>query len=438
MKLPPDPRLDVLFARYWDNVLTDTELHELEQRLATDPAARDWFRFLCLQATTIGDLSAVARVEAPPPPPVPSSPTRRWSRRQVFGLVGAGVAASVTGVLTHPWWGAPDPTAVKLVAIRGAVRVTTLDGEITPILGRAVAPGGTVTTYGDDASARLFCTDGTEISLAGDSSLTLATSGRTLLLRRGYATADLRPQPPESGLILSTAAASLACPTGALVTLQHQSEATEVGVRTGDVAVSAPTGESLGVVGAGELLIVQNNAGRKQPMPATPEHFAWDLTGELPAGWHVGKRVVTPEGPVVVPDLYNDPYHNHTPMWQIRSNKQWARGFFRLLPDSQLAIRYKVEKTGGAQMVVCVRSETTAGAATSVVEYNGAFIADPSGKWQTLEVKAEDMSGEGNSAAPAFGAPWIGFLVIFNTYKIDLGLRIAEFRVTRPAGERKA
>ncbi len=436
--MPHDPRLDALFVRYWDNVLTDAEFKELERRLTSDPAAREWFRFLCLQATTVVDHSAVARAEAGqvPGPLVATPHAGRWSRRGVLSFLGAGVAAGVAGVLTHPWWGGAIEPRVTLASTRGAVRVTTLDGEVSPVLGRAVAYGATVTTYGLDASARLFCSDGTEISLAGDSSLTLSTTGRQLVLRRGHATADLRPQTEEAGLTLSTVLASLASSTGALVTLQHASEATEVGVRNGGVTVSGPSGESLGDVGAGEMIIVQNNAGRKEPLPATPEEFAWDLTRDLPAGWHIGERVVTPDGPVVVPKVYPDPYHNRAPMWQVRSNKQWAKGFFRLQPDSVFRLRYRVKETGAGQLAVCVRPERTAGASTGVVEHTGAFVAHPSGGWQTLEVRAKDMLDNVNT--PSFGAPWVGFLVIFNTYKFDLGLEIAEFRVTRPGGAHKA
>ena len=36
--------------------------------------------------------------------------------------------------------------------------------------------------------------------------------------------------------------------------------------------------------------------------------------------------------------------------------------------------------------------------------------------------------------APTVEAPWVGFLLIVNTYTADLGLRVAEYRVTRPGG----
>jgi hypothetical protein len=67
-----------------------------------------------------------------------------------------------------------------------------------------------------------------------------------------------------------------------------------------------------------------------------------------------------------------------------------------------------------------------------MVEYNGTFEETPAGGWHTLEVPAADLLD--NRHAPRFNSPWIGFLIIFNTYEADLGLEVAEFRVTRPGG----
>jgi hypothetical protein len=39
-----------------------------------------------------------------------------------------------------------------------------------------------------------------------------------------------------------------------------------------------------------------------------------------------------------------------------------------------------------------------------------------------------------DSEAPKFAPPWVAFLLIFNTYTEDVGLRVADFRVTRPGG----
>ena len=67
-----------------------------------------------------------------------------------------------------------------------------------------------------------------------------------------------------------------------------------------------------------------------------------------------------------------------------------------------------------------------------MLEYNGGFHATVAGEWRWLEMRADKMLEPPNTEAPMFGAPWIGFLVIFNTYEADLGLEVAEFRVTRP------
>jgi hypothetical protein len=183
------------------------------------------------------------------------------------------------------------------------------------------------------------------------------------------------------------------------------------------------------------LLTVRAGGGRrKQPLVETPREFAWDLTGSLPEGWHVGRLERPDAGPVVRPDEYPDPYYNGTVMHQIRSDKQWTRGFFTLDRDSVIRVKYRVEKAGPGQVCFCVRTPNRRSPETGMLEWNGTFALAPPGEWQWLDVPAEKMLLPPNRHAPRFGAPWVGFLVILNTYTADLGLRVAEFRVTRPGG----
>jgi hypothetical protein len=68
-----------------------------------------------------------------------------------------------------------------------------------------------------------------------------------------------------------------------------------------------------------------------------------------------------------------------------------------------------------------------------MLEWNGEYGShpiEPDG-WRTLRVTAQEMRE--NPFTPKFGPPWFGFLFIFNTYDRDLGLQVAEFRVS-PAG----
>jgi hypothetical protein len=121
-------------------------------------------------------------------------------------------------------------------------------------------------------------------------------------------------------------------------------------------------------------------------------------------------------------------------MCQIRSDHQWARGFFRLYPDSIIRVRYWVDRPGSSQVVICVRTISHSDSATGVIECNGAFSHARPEAWQVLEVKVSDMLD--NIHSPKFGAPWVGFLVVFNTFRSDIGLKVAEFEVIGPPAKK--
>lgn len=452
MNLPAehhDPRLDYLFVRYWENALTADEGGALDRLLAADAAARDWFRFLTLQAVTAADVGAVLKgTEARTGPDtlpainpvdatalagaVPVGRPGGWSRRRVLRTVGAGLAAGVAaGVAGWRAWGGPAESPVRLSSVRGNVRLVSARGVSAALAGGLVPSGVTVHTDDTNSSALLSFPDGSSVSLTGDSALTVADGGRRIVLCRGNADADVRPQEEHAvPLVLATAVATLTTAGGALVSLGHMLRATEVGVQSGSVTVSHPSGEPMGVVGPGEMLTVREDGDRqKQAIPVVPVDFAWDLSQPLPDGWRVGQRDLLPDGPVVRPERWFDPHHK-TEMYQIRSNTQWARGFCRLLPESEVRVRYRVDTPGRGQVIFCVRTPKMPQSETGVIEWTGELARGRAGGWQDLVVKAADMRD--NSHAPKFGPPWVAFLVIVNTYEMDLGLQIADLRVTRP------
>ena len=422
--IPPlDPRLTELFVRYWDNSLSPTEADELQQRLAADPAAREAFQFLSFQAVTAAEL--------PTGRTTPAAASRRWSRRRVLGYLTGGVAAGVLAtVFGRRYWADETDSTVRVAATNGEVTLRTPGGLNLPADG-LVPPGSLVSTVGPSSSAILTYPDGTDISLAGDSVVTVSGQGRKLSLLRGTATANVRPQSADAApLILSTTEATLSRLSGVVLTLGRAIQSTEVGVQTGRVSVADAAGEPLEVVHGGEYLTVQaDGSHRKQPIGPTPDEFAWDLRRPLPDGWNVGRRDEEEAGSVVRPVLWFDPYHK-AEMFQIRSDHQWARGFFRALPDTLFRVKYWVDRPGPSQLCVCVRTNRLNCSDTGMIECNGAFANARAREWQWLEVRAGDMLD--NKHTPKFKAPWVGFLVIFNTYKLDLGLRIAEFRVGAP------
>jgi hypothetical protein len=416
-----DPRLTDLFVRYWDNSLSPAECDELAARLAADSVAREEFRLLSLQAVAAAE---AGRVDL-------SAPRRKLSRRQLLGLAGGGVAAGVAAVIFGRQSGSHTAAPVQLTAAAGDVRVRTSAGESVAAIGNMPADS-VVSTIGPNSSAVLRFADGSDITVSGESVVTVGERGRNLRLLRGTATATVVAADLGSeSITLTTNEAICSRLGGAVLTLSRNLHATEIAVKTGRAAVADSTGDPLDVVHSGEYLTVRaDGQHRKQSVEPVSEQCHLDPAKPLPQGWNVG-RIETPVGgpPAFVPVLWFDPYHN-APMYQIRSDHRWHKGFARLHPDSRFVVKYWVDKPGPGQLVAIVRTNDVAAPDTGVVERNGAFEKARPGEWNVLDVRVGDMLN--NKHAPKFGAPWVAFLIIFNTYKDDLGLRVAELRVVPP------
>jgi ferric-dicitrate binding protein FerR (iron transport regulator) len=454
-----DARLDELFVRYWDDALTPDEADELAARLVADPRARELFLLYSQQAVMVAELPAFAPPARTTHPldgtatraepstadtlasfglPTPAAkPRRRLTRRGALGLIGGGLAAAlmvgISGRLLRE--GNRPGTGIRVRDVRGDVTVRDALGRIVPA-GQTLPIGATVSTSGLGSSVILSYPDGTGITVAGDSVVTIP-DGSHVLLNQGVVSALVPPQDlGTEALSLLTPQVTLAGLSGVLLTLGQGSRATELEVHEGLVSALRPSGEPMAVVRQGETLTVGSDGDhRKRPTPAVPDQFAWNLNEPLPEDWHVGRREATPEGPVVVPASWPDPYWRYTRMYQIRSNKQWTRGFFRLQSDSEIRVRYRVRQAGAGQVCFCVRTPSSTCPYTGMLEWNGTFGEQKLGEkkvgeWDWLTVKAGAMLD--NKERPNFGEPWVGFLIIFNTYKDNLGLEVAEFRVSRP------
>ena len=427
MMAPDDDRLTQLFVRYWDNALTRAEMNELETLLASDDSARELFQVLSLQA-----VSAAEHAIALPTPNEPGTSKEREerrlrSRRKWLAYVGGGIAAGIAAT-AYGWrnWFTEPKAPIHVTTATGEVTIRSVDGGV--VVGKGpVPPGAVVATIGQSSSALLTKGDGTSIALAGNSVISVATYGDKLTVQRGTATATVPARTVPDPITLATGEASVAHLSGVVLTICRTIDTTEVGVQTGRVTVADAGGEPLEIVHGGEYLTVQSDGRRrKRPVEPTPDSFALDLSRPLPEGWAVGVREDTKEGPVLRSVVWFDPYHQAA-MYQIRSDHRWARGFVRLHPKSTFRIRYWVDRPGPSQLCLCVRTENRAQSDTGMIECNGAFQQARPHEWQWLEIRAGDMLE--NKHTPKFGAPWVPFLLIFNTYKEDLGLKIAEFLV---------
>lgn len=417
-------RLEDLFPRYWDSTLSPAELAELEETLRSDAEARQYFLMLSMQVVAPVELSAIA-TQLPPPPVAPVG----WSRRRLLRFAGSGLALSVAGLLGWSAFRRAIAGSARLEEVHGLVR---LDASAASA-GMRVGPGVLLRSVGPRSSAVLTLPGGSTVSITGDSSVSVEQEGRRLRLYKGTAIANVRPAGGHDPLVLATPAAAVVSPDGAAVTLGSESGVTEIGVQTGLAHVSDRGGAVVGDVREGELMTVRPDGdSHKQMLRPTPHSFRWELKRGLPSGWAVGHLAATDAGPAVAPEFWYDPYHSAI-LSQIRSDNQWTRGFVTLHPDSLIRVRYWVDRPGRGQLVICVRTPRSDPPSTGVIEVNDAFVNSRPGQWQWLEARPRDMLDV--KEAPKFGPPWVGFLIIFNTYEIDLGLRVADLRVSRNGGD---
>lgn len=426
MNLPGDEEMTRLFVRYWDNSLSPAELQQLLEKLSSDVEAREQFQFLSLQAIAAAE-NTVA-LGTPAADAIRRSLAPRRSRRQFLRYLGGGVAAGIAGTLIgRHYWPEEPASAIRLSATSGEVKLRAPDGGT--IVARGPMPEGAVlTTVGPSSSAVLTHENGTSISLAGNSAVSITDRGRRVTLFRGTATASVPNRDTNAvPLTLATREASIGRLSGAVLTICQVLSATEVGVQSGRVTVSDLGGEPLEIVHGGEYVVVESSGRhRKRSVEPTPDSFVLDLSQPLPEGWAVGIRDESEGEAHLLPVLWFDPFHQDQ-MYQIRSDHRWARGFVRLRPDSTFRVRYFVERPGPSQICMCVRTDNRSQPDTGMLECNGAFERARPREWRWLEVRAKDMLK--NKHAPRFGAPWIPFLLIFNTYTENLGLKIADVRV---------
>ena len=421
--MSPDPaRLHRLLVRYWDHTLTDAEAAELFAALRADPAAQDLLQAFSLEAMAAADGSVVAPGRLADPAPL-------LTRRRLLGMAGLTAAVGAVGLR---WW--PDPAdALRVVSVRGVLKLLVA-GAREPVVGSVIPSGGTVATDGIGSAAVLAYPDGTTVSLASDSIVTLTGLGRRLLLRKGAVSAEVPDRAAGAGdLVLTTAEAVLSRLAGASLTLGSVplGDLTEFGVHRGRVVVTGPSGAALGEVASGELLTVLAD-GRcdRQPIPTAPGEYAWTPARPSPPAWAVGKKAATPDGPVVRAAAWDDPDHE-APRYRVQSDARFVRGLFRLDPDAVVRVRYRAARPGAGRLAVAVRTLDSSSPESGTLEWSGPLApGDGPGGWRWLEAQAGAMTrGDG---APRFDPPWVGFQIILDTGADDLGLELAEIRVTPP------
>lgn len=432
-----DPRLEELFLRYWDDKLHADELAELEARLTANPQEQDSFNQLCLQAAMVVDHLATNHVDMIPR--MEHRPRRSWRRTALMTLMtsAALVVAALAGLyLSRPAAVTPsDDRTATLISATGSLRIEGLASGMTRTPGALIKPGGMVATEGIHSSGLLLYPDGTTVTLTGDTEVVLSDApGKRLYVQRGNLTASVRPQQPDAPMTIVTPEAQVEV-VGTVLSVKRSPLRTEVGVKEGQARISGPQGAPPLEVSGGERSVVEaDGTVLKDRLYRTPDSYRWHTDRPLPPEWEVGcildDPTAGPSGRVIAPVLFDDPFI-HRRCWQIRSENGWISGLFLVHADSRFRLRYRVDRPGEGQLLMVVRPDwaNTKHRHTHVLVAPIAFEPAPDGGWHTVTLSTNDWYPE--KKLPNYPLPWVAFLLVFNTYENDLGLRVAEFAVNR-------
>lgn len=414
------PRIDPLFVRYWDDALSDAEAEELAGLLRQSPTAQRQFQLLSFQAVAATESAAVS---SPTPARKPLTPSRR--QLLVLGGVGGGFAVAFGIGLGRPI-AARRPVGAVLIRTVGRVLIRS---EVAS-LGAVVGPGDTLAVEGVGSSAVLESHCGSEVILTGDTVATLdAGSGPRLIVHRGGVAADLAAGGPDALTLATNETTAAAGGERSRFTLGRFGRQTEVGVLEGLVRLARPGGRVLLEMASGEVGTVTPTAARKEARPLLPTDYAWDFTRPLPAGWQAGRIVPSDIGPVAAATYWTG--KEAAPAYQVRSVNGWMNGLIALEPESVLSIKYRVKQPAEVQAFLVVRPEQVTGPTAFVFDTIRPPQEQRPGVWQTISVKVGAMKVTTCNGDSAFGPPWVGFIVGMNTFDRDVGLQVAECRITR-------
>jgi ferric-dicitrate binding protein FerR (iron transport regulator) len=178
-----------------------------------------------------------------------------------------------------------EPARVQRVA--GTALLVGGGGRQPAVAGAPLGEGQSVVTVGADAAIALALADGSTLEMTGDGALVplapAASGGTALFLARGRITADVRAQPPNAPLVITTPDAQ-ATLLAARFALAVQAGGTRVDVSAGVVHFAGLRGGAATQVAASRYALTQ--AGGEPVTAARPAHgnAAMLVGGDNPTG----------------------------------------------------------------------------------------------------------------------------------------------------------
>jgi len=232
-----------LVRRYQDQQLNSEELRELNNLLRTDNHAREIFMQETNLIAAIEDIADEQnlgdRLDALPMQPLDTHTqlANRWT--MATGWLIAALAASLLLALFSVSSGrTEDKTIATVMGVNGPLQWTGNGGQVRSDLSVGMKlPGGTIDGVSPDSWFSLQFDDGSVVVTSGNSMLAFSDLGQKVLhLKSGRLSADVRPQPDGSPMLIHTRSATLEI-VGTSFELDADSAATALNVTQGKVRV---------------------------------------------------------------------------------------------------------------------------------------------------------------------------------------------------------
>lgn len=368
---------DVLIVRYLDGAADAGEVAALNALLRSDPEARALLREASVQALAVADLAGGRALRSPRRTVRPS----RWNSR-VLSTVAAVLLAALLGFVAVVRSRAP---VLTLVRAAGAVTWSPVGGlPRTELEAGTLLGPGTVLLEGAESFAEVSFSDGSSVTLTGDSEVSFPGGAeKRLFLRRGSITVDV-PAPETRPLVLRTPAADVEV-LGTCYSLTAGSARTTVAVGTGKARLRRLVDGASAEIPQGQVAVATLDATSPIESRPAPEPAArWSQTFERPpaAAWQGEWTAADETGPGRLKNVLDVSYRRKdgtvVPAHVVSVRDPAALTTVR--PESVLRLRWRVRTPSAAPLVLL-----------SVGHPDGRFA----GNFQTI-LKPEASTPDGN------------------------------------------
>lgn len=434
-----DLRLRDLIAAHCNQIATGDEFTELQQRLAADAAARRFYlRYMNLESAleSYGQNASVAWQ-----PRAPQAPAAAGLRRRAKPSLAAAIACAFAAMVALAWFlpadrarNQPPAMIATLGQLSGSVVIAGSDGHArSAASGASVIRGDTVRTQRPQSAASIVYSDGTRLTLIGETSITChGGEHKSITVHSGTLHASVAAQPAGEPMRIVTPTDALEI-LGTRFIVDARAAATELNVNEGRVRLTRLSdGKSLEVPAGQRVISHAQSELALEDIPPTPDEWSVDFQEGLPPDWGSGKLVMAdpPSGDRAGVQAVAVPWKQGGP-FEVATAERWTHGLFAVHRDSHLHVTFKMRTPGWFNILILTRTadgDPPGFAGNYIFDHPGWWPAEAN-RWVTATIPLAAFRPLPPSAEGF--ANVVPFQVLFSSPEGDRGLVISQIAVQR-------